>query len=130
MCQNPAPGANSGVMRGLQDAACYTELMTFWESRGDSGEFRLEGGTLNALIDSDGRIEIPDEIRRQAGLRPGMPVEVSWRDGRIEIEPRPTVVKLVRQGRLLVAVTDTEQAPLTADVVEETRRALEDEKAI
>ncbi|HEX5415731.1 MAG TPA: AbrB/MazE/SpoVT family DNA-binding domain-containing protein [Chloroflexota bacterium] len=85
---------------------------------------------MNALIDSDGRIEIPDEIRRQAGLRPGMPVEVSWRDGRIEIEPRPTVVKLVRQGRLLVAVTDTEQAPLTADVVEETRRALEDEKAI
>ena len=67
---------------------------------------------------------IPKEIRRQAGLRPGLPLEVRWRDGRIELEPAPLTVKLLRKGRLLVAVPETEVEPLRAETVEETREGL------
>ncbi|HZS92352.1 MAG TPA: AbrB/MazE/SpoVT family DNA-binding domain-containing protein, partial [Chloroflexota bacterium] len=42
---------------------------------------------MKTTMDAAGRLVIPREIRRQAGLQPGMPVEVRWHDGRIEIEP-------------------------------------------
>lgn len=71
---------------------------------------------------------IPKEIRRQAGLRPGMPLEVRWREGRIEVEPAPMPIKLVRKGRLLVAMHETDVKPLGAETVEETRRTLLDER--
>ncbi len=59
----------------------------------------------------------------------GALLDVRWRDGRIELEPAATPVKLVRKGRLLVAAPVTEVEPLTAEAVEETRRALQDERA-
>lgn len=78
-------------------------------------------------MDRAGRLVIPKEIRREARLAPGAPLEVRWRDGRIEIEPAPTAVKLQRRGRLLVAVPQTKVAPLTQENVEQTRaRLLED----
>ena len=82
---------------------------------------------MKTTIDNAGRLVIPKEIRQQAGLQPGMPLEVSWRDGHIEIEPAITPVKLVRRGRFLVAVPESDVEPLTAEIVEETRQALTDE---
>lgn len=79
---------------------------------------------MKTTIDAAGRLVIPSEIRRQAGLRPGTPLEVRWQDGRIEIEPVALPVRLVRQGRLLVAVPGTDVETLTAEVVEETRQTL------
>lgn len=79
---------------------------------------------MKTTIDVAGRLVIPREIRRQAGLRPGMPLEVRWHDGRIEIEPAVLPVKLVRKGRLLVAVPEKDIEQLTADVVQETRQAI------
>ena len=67
---------------------------------------------------------IPKEIRREAGLKPGMPLDIRLRDGRIEIEPAPLPVRLVRKGKLLVAVPGTAVAALTAETVERTRRAV------
>jgi AbrB family looped-hinge helix DNA binding protein len=46
---------------------------------------------------------IPKPIREAAGLRPGELLEVTYRDGRIEIEPAAVEVKLIRKGKLLVA---------------------------
>ena len=46
---------------------------------------------------------IPKPIREAAGLRPGEPLEVTYRDGRIEIEPPASEVKLVRKGKLVFA---------------------------
>ena len=43
---------------------------------------------------------------------------------RIEIEPAALPIRLVREGRLLVAVPETEAEQLTAETVEATRRAL------
>ena len=60
-----------------------------------------------------------------ARLEAGMPLEVSFHDGRIEIEPAALPVRLVRKGRLLVAMPGVEVEKLTAETVAETRRALE-----
>jgi AbrB family looped-hinge helix DNA binding protein len=76
-------------------------------------------------MDSAGRLVIPKEIRREAELEPGMPVEVRWCDGVIEIEPRPLSVKLEKKGRLLVARPTTKVPALRAVTVERTRRALQ-----
>src|SRR5437870_6379036 len=61
-------------------------------------------GGMRTTIDRAGRIVIPAELRRQAGLQPGMQIEIDLRDGRIEIEPAPIRVRLERRGPFLVAV--------------------------
>ena len=83
---------------------------------------------MRTTIDAAGRLVIPREIRREAGLKPGTPLDVRWQDGRIEIEPEPLPVKLVRKGRLLVAVPKNPVARLPAEAVERTRRALRRER--
>ena len=83
---------------------------------------------MRTSIDSAGRLVIPKEIRREAGLRPGTPLEIRWEGGRIEIEPAPLPVKLVRHGRLLVAQPETDHRPLDRATVEKTRRSLRRER--
>ena len=65
---------------------------------------------------------IPKKIRREAGLKPGIPLEVRWREGLIEIEPASLPVTLTKRGRLLVAIPQKEVGPLRAETVEQTRR--------
>jgi AbrB family looped-hinge helix DNA binding protein len=74
-------------------------------------------------MDAAGRLVIPREIRREAALEPGMPLDVRMRDGVIEIEPQPLEVRLKRKGRLLVATPARRVAPMKSSVVERTRRA-------
>ncbi len=83
---------------------------------------------MKTTIDRAGRLVIPKEIRQEAGLRPGMLLDVRWRAGRIEIEPAPLPVKLVRKGRLLVAVPARGVSALAADTVEQTRKRLRRER--
>jgi AbrB family looped-hinge helix DNA binding protein len=75
-------------------------------------------------MDSAGRLVIPREIRREAGLEPDTPLDVRWRDGVIEIEPQPLAVKLEKRGRLVVAMPRGKVSPLTDRSVERTRRAV------
>jgi AbrB family looped-hinge helix DNA binding protein len=79
---------------------------------------------MRSTIDAAGRIVIPKHIRIQAGLRPGMPLDVRWIDGLIEIEPAHTPMTLLRKGRFVVALPQVEGPPLTAAAVEHTRDAL------
>jgi len=82
---------------------------------------------MKTTIDGAGRLVIPKEIRREARLAPGTPLDVRWRDGRIEIEPAPAAVRLQRRGRLLVAVPKGRLPELSPEVVEQTRlKLLED----
>jgi AbrB family looped-hinge helix DNA binding protein len=85
---------------------------------------------MKTTIDAAGRLVIPKEIRRQAQIQPGMELEIRWRDGRIEIEPAPTPMRLVQKGHFLVAVPEKELPPLTPDTVEETRRAVLRERGL
>jgi AbrB family looped-hinge helix DNA binding protein len=84
---------------------------------------------MKTTMDRAGRLVIPKEIRREAKLAPGMPLEVKWREGRIEIEPAPAAVRLERRGRLLVAVPRKKTPALTADAVEQTRSKILDERS-
>ncbi len=91
----------------------------------------IENGRLNAMkttIDSAGRLVIPKEIRQEAGLKPGMVLNVHWREGRIEIEPEPLSVTLRREGRLLVAIPSQPVSSLRIEAVEQTREALRRER--
>jgi len=80
--------------------------------------------TMTTTMDPAGRLVIPAEVRREAAIEPGTPLDVRWRDGVIEIEPRPIAVSLERRGRLLVAKPSKRVGQLRATTVERTRRDL------
>jgi AbrB family looped-hinge helix DNA binding protein len=80
-------------------------------------------------MDSAGRLVIPKEIRQQAQIRPGMPLEIRLREGRIEIESTPLDITIRRRGRLAIAVPKEAVPPLTSETVEETRSRLRRERA-
>lgn len=84
---------------------------------------------MKTTMDRAGRLVIPKEIRREAKLVPGMPLEVKWREGRIEIEPAPVAVRLERRGRLLVAVPRRKTPALTAEAVEQARSKILDDRS-
>lgn len=77
---------------------------------------------MRTAIDRAGRIVVPKALRDALGLTPGQPLDITVRDGRLEVEPVPTPMHLERRGKRIVAVPDTEVPPLTADTV---RDALE-----
>jgi AbrB family looped-hinge helix DNA binding protein len=80
--------------------------------------------TMTTTIDAAGRLVIPGPVRREAALEPGMPLDVRWRDGIIEIEPQPLPVSIERRGRLLVARPKVKVRPLGTAAVERTRREI------
>lgn len=84
---------------------------------------------MRTTIDSAGRLVVPKEVRQQAQLKPGMPLEIRFREGRIEIEPALLEVDLKRRGRLTVAVPRQQVTPMIAEMVDETRRRLRRERA-
>jgi AbrB family looped-hinge helix DNA binding protein len=79
---------------------------------------------MRATIDTAGRLVIPKELRREAGLQPGTELEIRWREGLIEIEPTPLPVTLKKRGRFLVATPTQSIERLTNESVEQTRRQL------
>jgi AbrB family looped-hinge helix DNA binding protein len=81
--------------------------------------FAMEHGVITT-IDASGRLVLPREIRDEAQLEPGMPLRITCRDGRVEIEPAPREVDVVRKGRMRVAVPAEEGAVLRSDTVRET----------
>ena len=83
---------------------------------------------MRTTIDSAGRLVIPKPVRHEAGLKPGMAVEVEWRDGHIEIEPALPRVEFVEEGHLLVAVFPDATEQLPEDIVDRVREAIEAER--
>jgi AbrB family looped-hinge helix DNA binding protein len=74
---------------------------------------------MRTTIDKAGRIVVPKGMRDELGLKGGAEVEIALADGRIEIEPVPANMWLERRNGMLVAVTDREMPPLTAEMVRE-----------
>ena len=79
---------------------------------------------MKTTIDAAGRLVIPKEIRIQAGLRPGIHLDVRWHDGLVEIQPEPAAVTLICKGRFVVAAPQIEGPELTVAEVEDTREAV------
>jgi bifunctional DNA-binding transcriptional regulator/antitoxin component of YhaV-PrlF toxin-antitoxin module len=90
-------------------------------------------------MDESGHLVVPQEVRREAGLKPGMLLRISSREGRVEIEPvtssegepAPQQVRIVPKGKLWVVEPIEPGEPLTAEVVRQTQdwirdRGLED----
>jgi len=75
---------------------------------------------MRTTIDGAGRLVVPKPLRDELGLRSGQEIEVSLRNGRIEIEPVPTSMRLVDRESFLVAEPDGSLPPLTADEVRDT----------
>ena len=92
-----------------------TEMALDWYLRG-----------METTIDAAGRLVIPKAIRDALGLVPGQRLRIETRDGRVEIEPEPVEMRLVRRGKGLVAEAADEMPVLTAEMVratlERTRR--------
>jgi AbrB family looped-hinge helix DNA binding protein len=81
---------------------------------------------MRTTIDKAGRIVLPKELRDLLGLRGGEALEIREADGRIEIEPVPTTIRVEERPEGLVGVAEEELPPLADDVVratlERTRR--------
>ncbi len=81
---------------------------------------------MKTTIDAAGRIVIPKPLRERLGLSAGETLELREREGRLEIEPLPTPMALVRKKGGVVAVPEKPLPPLSDDVVratlERTRR--------
>lgn len=75
---------------------------------------------MRTTIDAAGRVVIPKSLRERLGLAGGRALEIREREGRLEIEPAPTAMKLARRGRLRVAVPARKLPALTDELVRET----------
>ncbi|HEX6161647.1 MAG TPA: AbrB/MazE/SpoVT family DNA-binding domain-containing protein [Thermoanaerobaculia bacterium] len=85
--------------------------------------------TSRVTIDRVGRMVIPKEIRDEAGIEPGMPLTITCREGRIEIEPERRPIRIVKRGRLQVAEAVEEAGePLSAETVKRTQARVRSEE--
>jgi AbrB family looped-hinge helix DNA binding protein len=75
---------------------------------------------MRTTIDAAGRIVIPKPLRERLGLAAGEALELREREGRLEIEPLPTPMSLVRRRGGVVAVSRKPLPPLSDDVVRAT----------
>jgi len=83
---------------------------------------------MKSTIDHAGRVVIPKAVRESAGLKPGAPLEIAYRDGKVEIEPVRKPAKLVRRSGLLVAAPPPGTPKVTGEQVLETMRDLRERR--
>jgi AbrB family looped-hinge helix DNA binding protein len=75
---------------------------------------------MRTAIDAAGRVVIPKGLRDALGLESGQPLDITVRDGRLEIVPAPTPMRLVDEGDGPVAVAEVEMPSLTVEQVRDT----------
>ena len=87
--------------------------------------------TAIVSMDESGSLVLPEDVRRDAGLEPGMPLQVWSIHGRVEIkpafqsEPVPQRVRIVQKGKLWVAEPlEPGGEPLTAETVRQTQELI------
>ncbi|MGQ0653943.1 MAG: AbrB/MazE/SpoVT family DNA-binding domain-containing protein [Betaproteobacteria bacterium] len=75
---------------------------------------------MKSTIDAAGRVVVPKAMREKLGLTGGRAIEIRERDGRLEIEPAPVEMKLVKRKYGVVAVPSRKLPPLTDEIVRDT----------
>ncbi len=83
------------------------------------------GETMRATIDQGGRVVVPKDVRERLGLVAGAEVELHEVDGRLEIAPVATPMRLEERDGQWVARTETELPTLTNSQV---RRIIESQR--
>jgi AbrB family looped-hinge helix DNA binding protein len=84
---------------------------------------------MRTTIDKAGRIVVPKALRDAMGLEAGHEIELTFTDGRIEIDVPAIDVRLERRDGLLVAVPTQPVPVLTAEMVRAVIEELRDERA-
>lgn len=80
-------------------------------------------------MDAAGRLVLPRQIRRRAGLVPGQTLAVSCtEDGAIEVRPLTPPARIETRGRWRVALPPADAPRLDEETVGEIRRALREER--
>ena len=79
-------------------------------------------------IDKSGRLVLPKAVRDEAGIEPGMPLTISVRDGRIEIEPEYARIRTVEKDGIFVAQLIDPARPISAKAVRALTRRLRDRR--
>jgi AbrB family looped-hinge helix DNA binding protein len=72
---------------------------------------------MRVTIDEAGRVVVPKVLRDALRLEGGTTLEIRAHEGRLELEPVATPMRLVRRGRGLVATTEEPLPRLDADAV-------------
>jgi AbrB family looped-hinge helix DNA binding protein len=75
---------------------------------------------MRSTIDGAGRVVIPKPLRERLGLQGGEALDIRERDGRIEIEPAATPMRLAGRRETTTAVPEEDLPPLTDEIVRET----------
>jgi len=75
-------------------------------------------------MDSAGRLVLPKAIREEADLRPGELLEITVRNGRIEIEPAPRQVRTRERHGFRVAEPVGLVKSLRDETVRKTRERI------
>lgn len=83
---------------------------------------------MKTTIDGAGRLVIPKPVREKAGVKPGMELDIDYRDGAIEITFPPAKGKLVRKGGLLVWQPAPGTPPVSMEEINEAIRLLREER--
>ncbi len=83
---------------------------------------------MTVTMDRSGRLVVPKPIREEVGLRPGAPLRIRVRDGRIEIEPGYLEVRIVERGGFHVAEPLEPLPPLSRGEVRRLIRDLRDRR--
>ena len=80
---------------------------------------------MKITIDLAGRLVIPKSLRDQAGIQPGMDLEIEYRNGLLELSPVCTDIRIVKRGNRKVLSAPGGTPKLTAKdvrkIVEEIR---------
>ena len=83
---------------------------------------------MKVAIDRAGRIVIPKDIRRAAGLEGPREVDVRVENGAIVIEPALVPMPLVKRGAVTVAEPVTRTPPLSEEAVNATVNETREER--
>ena len=75
---------------------------------------------MRTTIDAAGRLVVPKRLREALRFDPGQELELTARDGRLEVEVLATPMRIEGAGAEARAIPDRDLPPLTADQVRET----------